>query len=86
LFAAFLFAGIVGCIRLGWRSGRKSLQSLGEDCQAAIVSLSVYLVLDIEYPRLALGQDQFFGPANYRVAQEHETLPSHRPGTVLREP
>ncbi|MBP8256906.1 MAG: hypothetical protein KAX37_06235 [Opitutaceae bacterium] len=36
LFAAFLFVGILGCMRLGWRIGRKRLQSLGEDSQAGL--------------------------------------------------
>jgi hypothetical protein len=36
LFAAFLFAGILGCMRLGWSTGRKRLQSLGEDSQAGL--------------------------------------------------
>jgi hypothetical protein len=36
LFAAFLFAGILACMRLGWRIGRKRLQSLGEDSQVGL--------------------------------------------------
>lgn len=36
LFAAFLFAGILGCMRLGWRIGRKRLLSLGEDSQIGL--------------------------------------------------
>lgn len=36
LFAAFLFVGILACMRLGWRIGRKRLQSLGEDGQAGL--------------------------------------------------
>lgn len=36
LFAVFLFAGILGCMRFGWRIGRKRLQSLGEDSQVGL--------------------------------------------------
>jgi hypothetical protein len=36
LFAAFLFAGILGCMRLGWRAGQKRIQALGESSQAGL--------------------------------------------------
>jgi hypothetical protein len=36
LFATFLFVGILGCMRLGWRVGRNRLRSLGEDSQAGL--------------------------------------------------
>ncbi len=36
LFAAFLFAGILGCMRLGWKTGRRRLQHAGEDGHAGL--------------------------------------------------
>ncbi|MGL4402015.1 MAG: DUF4239 domain-containing protein [Luteolibacter sp.] len=38
-FAAALFAGVLVCMRIGWRIGRKRLQSLGEDGQAGLGAL-----------------------------------------------
>lgn len=39
LFAAFLFGGVLACMRIGWRIGRKRLQTLGEDGQAGLGAL-----------------------------------------------
>lgn len=39
LFAAGLFVGLLACIRIGWRVGRKRLQTLGEDAQAGLGAL-----------------------------------------------
>lgn len=39
LFAAGLFVGVIACMRIGWRIGRKRLQSLGEDAQAGLGAL-----------------------------------------------
>jgi hypothetical protein len=39
LFAAGLFVGLLACIRIGWRIGRKRLQTLGEDAQAGLGAL-----------------------------------------------
>lgn len=39
LFAAGLFVGVLACMRIGWRIGRKRLQSLGEDGQAGLGAL-----------------------------------------------
>ena len=36
VFAAGLFAGVLVCMRLGWRVGRKRLLSLGEDGHAGL--------------------------------------------------
>ncbi len=36
LFAATLFAGMLACLRLGWRLGRRRLASLGENGQAGL--------------------------------------------------
>jgi hypothetical protein len=39
LFAAGLFGGVLACLRIGWRIGRKRLQTLGEDAQAGLGAL-----------------------------------------------
>jgi hypothetical protein len=39
LFAAGLFGGMLVCLRIGWRIGRKRLQSLGEDGHAGLGAL-----------------------------------------------
>jgi hypothetical protein len=39
LFATFLFGGVLACMRVGWRVGRKRLQTLGEDGQAGLGAL-----------------------------------------------
>lgn len=39
LFAAGLFGGVLVCLRVGWRIGRKRLQTLGEDGQAGLGAL-----------------------------------------------
>jgi hypothetical protein len=39
LFAVGLFGGVLACMRIGWRIGRKRLQTLGEDAQAGLGAL-----------------------------------------------
>ena len=39
LFAAGLFGGVLVCMRIGWRVGRKRLLALGEDGQAGLGAL-----------------------------------------------
>lgn len=39
LFAAGLFGGVLACLRIGWRIGRKRLETLGEDGQAGLGAL-----------------------------------------------
>ena len=39
LFAAILFAGLLACLRIGWRMGRKHLQSAGEEAQSGLGAL-----------------------------------------------
>jgi hypothetical protein len=39
LFAAALFCGVLMCMRIGWRIGRKRLLALGEDWQAGLGTL-----------------------------------------------
>jgi len=36
LFAAILFAGLLGCLRLGWKIGRRHLRAANEDSQAGL--------------------------------------------------
>jgi len=36
VFAAILFAGLLGCLRLGWRIGRRRSHTAGEDAQAGL--------------------------------------------------
>lgn len=36
VFAALLFGGVLTCMRIGWRIGRRHLQALGEDGQAGL--------------------------------------------------
>jgi hypothetical protein len=36
LFAVFLFVGVLGCMRLGWRIGRKRRQSFGAESDAGL--------------------------------------------------
>jgi hypothetical protein len=39
LFAVVLFGGVIVCMRIGWRIGRKRLLALGEDAQAGLGGL-----------------------------------------------
>lgn len=39
LFAAVIFGGVLACMRIGWRIGRKRLQTLGEDGHAGLGAL-----------------------------------------------
>jgi hypothetical protein len=39
VFSAVLFGGVLACMRIGWRVGRKRLQALGEDGQAGLGAL-----------------------------------------------
>lgn len=36
LFAAILFAGLLGCLRMGWRLGRRQSRLAGDDAQAGL--------------------------------------------------
>jgi len=36
IFAAALFAGLLGCLRLGWKIGRRQLRTASEDSQAGL--------------------------------------------------
>lgn len=36
VFAAILFAGLLGCLRLGWKIGRRRLRTSSEDAQAGL--------------------------------------------------
>jgi hypothetical protein len=72
IFAAALFVGLLGCLRLGWKIGRRQLRSASEDCQAGLGAIdgSVFGLMGL------LVAFTFTGAAN-RFHERRELITQH---------